>query len=71
MTPGPDFCPLKQRLIAAFTSAVSDYNLLQAAQIDALLKGQGFAHEEDLAWARDRRDRAKYAILAHQDTHGC
>ena len=37
----------------------------------ALIAGEGFAHEEEIAWARERRDNAKYAILAHVNCAKC
>jgi hypothetical protein len=54
-----------------FMSAVSEYHRMQSAQTESLLKGDGFAFEEEIAKATTRRENAKYAILAHQQGHGC
>jgi len=72
MAPCPIFCPRRQRLIEKFLKAVSEHHRLQTLQLESLVKGEGFrTHERQIAEARERRDRAKYAILAHEDSHGC
>ena len=55
----------------AFTSAVAEYHRMQSAQVAALTRGDGFLFEIEIAHARDQRDLAKYAILEHQQEHGC
>jgi hypothetical protein len=51
--------------------AVQEQNNLPNDQIKALINGEGFTLEREIADARERRDRAKYAILAHDESHGC
>ena len=52
--------------------AVTEHHRLQTLQLESLVKGEGFLiYEGQIAEARERRDRAKYAILAHEDSHGC
>ena len=57
--------------MAAFTQAVSDHHRIQSAQLAALLKGEDFPFEEEIAQAAARREEAKYAVLRHQEDHGC
>ena len=38
----PRVCPERMALLDSFIKAVSDYNQLQAAQIAALVRGEGF-----------------------------
>ena len=71
MSPSPAFCAVKQALTAEFTSAVSEYLRMQSAQLESLLNGDGFQFEAEIAAAGARRENAKYAILAHQQSHGC
>jgi hypothetical protein len=66
-------CIEKQTLEAAFLNAIRD--------MQALLSEQGRALAEDetgldrfetaLTLARERRDNAQLALLAHIRTHGC
>ena len=44
---------------------------MQSAQVAAVLKGADFPFEAELAAAASRRENAKYAILVHQQEHGC
>ena len=73
MAPKPvlAYCEEKQRLIAAYLEAVTAYHDLQNEQIAALVHGEGFENEEGIFRAADRREQAKYAILAHRQDHGC
>jgi hypothetical protein len=71
MAPAPAHCAVKQKLLSEFTRAASECNRMQSAQIKSLVKGDGFMFELEMSNARDRRDEAKYAILAHQAEHGC
>ncbi len=67
----PRFCLRKQRLIEKFVKAVQEHGRLRAAQIEALTLGDRFSFERELADAKKRLDRAKYAILEHSGFHGC
>jgi len=71
MSPKPAICAEKQRLLSKFLACVSDCNRMQTAQIAAVQKGADFPFESEIAAARDQRDQAKYALLAHQQEHGC
>ncbi len=44
---------------------------MQSAQVAAVLNGEDFPFEEQIAQAAARRENAKYAIIAHQEEHGC
>ena len=67
----PRFCLRRQRLMEKFVKAVQDHGRLRAAQIDALVLGDRFSFERELADAKKRRDRAKYAFLEHAGFHEC
>ena len=64
-------CFERQRLIKDFERAVSDLHRLHSAQVAAVCKGEDFPYGEEIAAASERKDRAKYAIIAHQQAHGC
>jgi hypothetical protein len=44
---------------------------MQSAQLAAVLQGEDFPFEEEIARAAARRESAKYDVLAHQQQHGC
>jgi hypothetical protein len=46
-------------------------NRIHSAQVAAVLNGEGFLFQEEFAAALDRKEAAKYAVLAHQQQHGC
>ena len=65
-------CIEKEKLMAAFAKAVSDHHRMQSAQLAAVLRGDdGFPFEAEIAAAALARQQAKYAVLAHRETHGC
>jgi hypothetical protein len=64
-------CAEKWRLLRAFTKAVSDMNRIHSAQLAAVLNGDGFPFEEEFAEALARKENAKYAVMVHQQEHGC
>jgi hypothetical protein len=64
-------CAEKWRLLKAFTKAVSDLNRIHSAQMAAVLNGEGFQFQEEFEEALGRKEKAKYAVLAHQEEHGC
>jgi len=64
-------CLEKYQLLRAFASAVSDHHRMQSAQLAAVLKGEDFPYEDEIAKSAARRENAKYAVLAHQQEHGC
>jgi hypothetical protein len=67
----PIACSEKQRLLHAFTDAISEYHRLQLAQLEVLLHDERFDFVIEIARAAERRELAKYAVMAHQDEHGC
>jgi hypothetical protein len=73
MTPSPNRtrCIEKERLMSEYAAAVSECNRMHSAQIAAVKRGEDFPFEEQIAKAAERRENAKYAILAHQQEHGC
>jgi hypothetical protein len=64
-------CIEKERLLKAFAQAVSEHHRMQSAQVAAVLRGQDFPFEEEIARAAARREEAKYNVIAHQTEHGC
>jgi hypothetical protein len=64
-------CMEKQRLIKEFERAKSDYHRMNTAQVLAVRNGENFPFQDEIAKAADRKEQAKYAILAHQQEHGC
>jgi hypothetical protein len=64
-------CIEKERLMTEYVNAVTDQNRIQSAQVESVKRGGSFPFEEELAMASERRLNAKYAIIAHQEQHGC
>jgi hypothetical protein len=64
-------CLQKEKLLKEFARAVSEYNRMHTAQLAAVLNGEDFPFEQEIALANERREQAKYAILAHREAHGC
>jgi len=67
----PILCIEKQRLLKEYTSAVSDWARMHSAHVAALKGGEKDVFDEQLSAASDRVDNAKYAVIAHQEMHGC
>src|ERR1051325_6637115 len=67
----PVLCMERERLRIAFVAAVSELNRIQTEQVAALSNGELFPFEEGIATALQRRENAKYALIAHQEQHGC
>ena len=64
-------CMEKRRPIKDFERAVSDYNRMNTAQALAVRNGEDFPFQDEIAKAAERKELAKYAIIAHQQEHGC
>jgi hypothetical protein len=64
-------CLEKVKLIKAYEWCVSEYNRMNSAQVVALRNGDGFIFSEQIAEAGLLKERAKYAILKHEEEHGC
>jgi len=69
--PAPIHCIEQERLMHEYSSAVSECNRLQSASVLAVKRGDAVEFEELVAKANERRENAKYAILAHREEHGC
>jgi hypothetical protein len=54
-----------------FESSSAEFNRINSAQVAALNNGEGFLFADYLAAAGLRMDRAKHAIIAHEEEHGC
>jgi hypothetical protein len=70
--PGSNFaCIELRRLQQEFADAVSEHHRIQSAQVAAVMNGEVCPFEKELAEALTRKENAKYAIIAHQEKHGC
>ncbi len=54
-----------------YAAAVSEWTRMHSAHVAALQRGAEDLFHEQLLVAADRVDNAKYAIIAHQESHGC
>ncbi len=67
----PFICIEKERLFRAYGAASLDYSRLSSARVAALANGEEPPSIDELSAAELRKDNAKYAILVHQEGHGC
>jgi hypothetical protein len=67
------FCEEKQRLVFDFLDAVHEINALQKQQTKAAIDDdQDFSRFDVLLhFAQEKKDTAKYAWIAHVESHGC
>lgn len=71
------FCEEKNRLLGEFLRAIRELMELQSQQtqavIDAAAEGSGDFTRFDILLhaAQEKKDRAKYAWIAHVENHGC
>ena len=67
------FCEQKYRLLDQFLEAVHELGTLQAAQTRSVIRGEPDFLRFDLALyhALEKKDKAKYAWIAHVEEHGC
>ena len=67
------FCAVRQRLIEDFLSAVHELNMLQHEQTHAVVEGDEDFSRFDvlLHLAQEKKENAKYAWIAHVESHGC
>jgi hypothetical protein len=61
--PAPIFCAERQRLIAQFLVAASEYLQALSEQLKSVALGNGLGLETEITAARQRKDEAIYAIL--------
>jgi hypothetical protein len=69
--PAPLICIEKERLFRAFGEASLEFSRLYSARVAALSSGLEPPDIDELSDAELRKDNAKYAILMHQERHGC
>jgi hypothetical protein len=67
------FCETKYRLIGDFTAANHELMGLLNQQTQAVIdQDPDFSRFDDLMhMAREKKDKAKYALIAHVDEHHC
>jgi hypothetical protein len=67
------FCEVKKRLTDSFLSAIHEMSGLQNQQMRAVVEGDADFARFDLLLhlAQEKKDAAKYAWIAHVETHGC
>ncbi len=67
------FCQEKNRLRQRFLEAIRDLNHLQSQQTQAVIDGDPDFARFDLLLhtAQERKDRVKYAWIAHVEKHHC
>jgi len=67
------FCKEKHRLVDELLQAIRELNALHAAQTDALIAGDSDFSRFDvlIELARQKKDNAKYAWMAHVEAHHC
>ena len=71
VAPAPIFCIESARLKDRYQRAVSEYLRLQAAQIAAVINDATDTLQNEIHEADERKDAAKYALIAHLESHGC
>jgi hypothetical protein len=66
-------CTTKQRLIDAFLEAVREMHLIETQQVQCVIEGDPDFARFDLLLhgAQEEKDMAKYAWIAHVESHGC
>jgi hypothetical protein len=71
--PGIGFCEEKNRLLDAFLEASRELLALQTQQIQAVIEGDPEFGRFDvlLHLAQEKKEAAKYAWIAHVDSHHC
>ena len=67
------FCAEKNRLKDEFLRAIREINALQSQQTEAVIQGDPEFSRFDvlLFLALDKKERAKYAWIAHVESHHC
>jgi hypothetical protein len=67
------FCEVKQQFVDAFIEAVREMNAIENQQIGAVIEDDPDFSRFDLLlhFAQEKKDSAKYAWIAHVESHGC
>jgi hypothetical protein len=71
--PEVGFCAVKQSLVDAFLETVHRLHVIENQQIKAVIEGDPDFSRFDLMlhFAQEQKDIAKYAWIAHVESHGC
>jgi hypothetical protein len=71
--PKVGFCEEKNRLLREFSAAIHDLVEIQNQQTQAVIDGDPDFARFDLLlhMALERKDQAKYALIAHVESHHC
>jgi hypothetical protein len=72
-TPLIDYCAENQRLLDEFGQIVQELMMLNEQQFGAIVKGDPDSSRFDILihMATEKKQQAKYAYLAHVESHGC
>lgn len=67
------FCEEKNRLLDEFMKTIREITVLQSQQTKAVIEGDPDFPRFDvlLHFAQDRKEKAKYAWIAHVESHHC
>jgi hypothetical protein len=71
MAPSPRECTEKLVLRESLLQAIAEVNRLQVAKTSAVIGGLEFLLDSELDTAREFRDRARDALVAHIQSHHC
>ena len=73
LIPTIGFCGEKNRLLDAFLQSIHELNAIQAEQTQAVIDGDTDFSRFDvlLHMAQEKKESAKYAWIAHVESHGC
>ena len=71
--PEVGFCKEKKRLLDEFLKSIQELSALQTQQARAVIEGdQDFSRFDVLLhFAQEKKDLAKYAWIAHVESHHC
>jgi hypothetical protein len=67
------FCKVKKRLLDEFLKAIREVTLLLSQQSEAVIEWDSEFSRFDLPLhlAQEKREAAKYALIAHIEAHHC
>jgi len=65
------FCFDREKLIREFEWTVSEHNRMLSAMVASVRNADGFQFTELIAATGLQMDRAKCAVLKHEDEHSC
>ncbi|HEV3196783.1 MAG TPA: hypothetical protein VGZ73_02725 [Bryobacteraceae bacterium] len=73
VSPAVGFCKEKARLLDEFLQAIQELTALMSQQTQALIEGNSDFARFDLLLhlAQEEKDKAKYAWIAHVESHRC